>query len=94
MANTEVGADSKRGRGRPKGGEKRGGRQKGTPNKVTADLKAAIMGAFHAKGGQRYLERVAEDDPKTFCILLGKILPAEIKADVQSDGELRVRWMS
>lgn len=82
------------GPGRPKGGQKYGGRKKGTPNKVTASLKDAIMGAFDAKGGQQYLERVAEDDPKTFCTLLGKVLPAEVKADIQTDGEIRVRWMS
>jgi len=77
-----------------KGSPKTGGRAKGTPNKTTVELKTAIMGAFHAKGGQAYLERVAEEDPKTFCTLLGKVLPAEIKADVQTDGEIRVRWMS
>lgn len=79
---------------KPKGSPKTGGRAKGTPNKVTTELKTAIMAAFDAKGGQKYLERVAEEDPRTFCTLLGKVLPAEIKADVQSDGEIRVRWMS
>ena len=36
--------------GGSKPGERRGGRKAGTPNKVTADLKAAIMGAFEAEG--------------------------------------------
>ena len=36
---------------RPKGQPKLGGRKKGTPNKVTADLKAMILGALNNKGG-------------------------------------------
>ena len=64
-----------------KGSAKTGGRQKGVPNKVTADLKTAIMGAFEAKGGQAYLEEVAENDPRTFCALLGKVLPMQINGD-------------
>ena len=66
---------------KPKGSAKTGGRQKGVPNKVTADLKTAIMGAFEAKGGQAYLEEVAENDPRTFCALLGKVLPMQINGD-------------
>lgn len=58
------------------------GRPKGLPNRSTQILKAAIMGAFDASGGEAYLIDVAKNDPKTFCMLLAKILPAEIKADV------------
>lgn len=65
-----------------KGSKKTGGRKKGTTNKATTALKDAIMNAFEKVGGQAYLERVAEDDPKTFLALLAKVLPAEIKADV------------
>lgn len=67
-----------------KPGERRGGRQKGTPNKTTAILKDAVLGAFDAVGGQRYLETVARDDPKTFCTLLGKVLPTQITGDVNN----------
>lgn len=41
------------------------------------------MGAFEAAGGQEYLLRVAKEDAKTFCTLLAKVLPAEIKADIE-----------
>ena len=64
-----------------KGSPKTGGRQKGVPNKVTADLKTGIMIAFEAKGGQQYLEEVADNDPRTFCALLGKVLPMQINGD-------------
>ena len=64
-----------------KPGERRGGRQKGTPNRLTADLKSAVLGALAAKGGQKYLEKVAEQDPRTFCTLLGKVLPLQLQGD-------------
>lgn len=58
-----------------------GGRAKGTPNKVTADLKGAILGALHSAGGQAYLERVAQEQPQVFCALLGKVLPTTLATD-------------
>jgi hypothetical protein len=81
MPETKLAADSRK-------GIRYGGRAKGTPNKTTQALKDAIMGAFDASGGQAYLQRVADEDPRTFCTLLGKVLPSEIKADVT--GELGV----
>jgi hypothetical protein len=59
-------------------GKKTGGRAKGTPNKTSAKVKEAILKAFDKVGGERYLERVAQEDPKTFCSLLGRVLPTEI----------------
>ena len=59
-------------------GVKTGGRQKGTPNKTTAALKDAILIAFEQAGGEDYLLRVANTDPKTFCTLLGKVLPMQV----------------
>jgi hypothetical protein len=67
------------------------GRVKGVPNKSTQLLKAAILGAFEQAGGETYLLGVAKDDPKTFLMLLAKILPAEIKADVTHSGDLAER---
>jgi hypothetical protein len=61
------------------------GRPKGVPNKSTTALKDAILGAFDAVGGQTYLQGVADTDPKTFCTLLGKVLPTEVKADVNGN---------
>lgn len=65
-------------------GQRIGGRQKGTPNKTTRDLKEAILGAFHAAGGLKYLERVANDDPRTFCTLLGKVIPLTLAGDKEN----------
>lgn len=59
-------------------GRKTGGRTKGTPNKVNAAVKEAILGAFNKVGGQAYLERVAENDARVFCGLLGRVLPTQL----------------
>jgi len=61
--------------------KKRAGRPKGSRNKFTKSLKDMILGALRAKDGQKYLERVAEKDPRTFCALLGRVLPLTIAGD-------------
>lgn len=61
------------------GGKKSGaGRPKGSKNKITKELKAAIEGAFNEVGGQSYLVGIARDNPAVFCKLLGQVLPKEI----------------
>ena len=59
-------------------GRKTGGRSKGTPNKVNAAVKEAIVSAFNKVGGEDYLVKVAENDPRTFCALLGKVMPTQL----------------
>jgi hypothetical protein len=68
-----------------KGGRRPGaGRPRGKPNKTTADVKAAILSAFDKAGGVGYLVQVAENDPKTFCALLGKVLPMQVTGDPEN----------
>ncbi len=57
---------------------KTGGRVKGTPNKTTVQVREAILNAFELCGGEQYLVWVALTDPKTFCTLLGRVLPIEM----------------
>lgn len=66
------------------------GRPKGSINKINADLKAAILNAFTTVGGEGYLVKVARDDPKTFCALLGKVLPMQVNADVSGGFTINV----
>ena len=72
-------------------GERRGGRQKGTPNKSTTALKDAIIRAAELAGDElkteqaglvAYLKQQATDNPASFLPLLGKILPKEVGADM------------
>ncbi len=62
------------------GKRKTGGRQKGTPNKVTGDVKNMILTALTDAGGVSYLIERA-NDPKTasaFLTLVGKVLPLQV----------------
>lgn len=56
------------------------GRPKGTPNKVTGQVKEMILQALDGAGGVEYLIEKAHD-PKTasaFLTLVGKVLPLQI----------------
>ena len=70
------------------GAPKTGGREKGTPNKVTKQLKELILGALDGVGGQAYLERQAEENPTAFLTLIGKVLPMTVAGD--ADNPLKV----
>ena len=74
----------------------RGGSRKGRPNKRNATVKAAIEYAFNHVGGTVYLVQVAREDPKTFCALLGKLLPMQVSmTDAQGNGpsEITVKFI-
>lgn len=76
-----VGARSNRG---SKPGERRGGRVKGTPNKVTAALKDMILTALdeaHVDGAVEYLKQQASANPTAFLTLVGKVLPLQVSGD-------------
>ena len=62
-------------------GRKTGGRVAGTPNKLSADLRAMILGALSEVGGEQYLARQANENPGPFLTLLGKILPTQVTGD-------------
>jgi hypothetical protein len=74
---------------RLKGTPKTGGRRAGTPNKLTADIKAMILGALAAKGGQAYFEKQADENPAAFLTLVGKVLPLQVSGT--EDGPIHVR---
>lgn len=69
-------------KGRPPGGQKYGGRQKGSLNKDNAEIRDMIIGALHQAGGQDYLARQAIENPGPFMGLVGKVLPRDINANV------------
>jgi hypothetical protein len=70
---------------RPKGLPKTGGgSRKGRPNKISADIKAAILAAFDKVGGAAYLERQAEENPVAFMGLLAKVLPLQVAGTAEA----------
>ncbi|MBU2836868.1 hypothetical protein HF673_14120 [Acidithiobacillus thiooxidans] len=57
------------------------GRPKGSPNKITGNVKSMILGALDDLGGRIWLVEQAKADPRAFMSLLGRILPSEISVD-------------
>lgn len=63
---------------KPKKGERPGGRQKGTPNKITKSMREAFMNAFNNAGGEEALAAFARRDRKTFYQICSKLIPVEL----------------
>lgn len=64
---------------------KTGGRQKGTPNRITRTIREAIEQAFHEVGGPRFLTKLAQDDPRAFSSLLARLIPMQVQAEAKLD---------
>lgn len=69
-----------------KPGERRGGRQKGTPNSLTRTVKEQFEDTFRVlqehKGAK--LDDWAKDNPTEFYKLASKLIPAQINATVNT----------
>lgn len=68
------------------------GRKKGVPNKITADLRAMVLGALNDVGGQKYLAQQAADNPAPFLAMLGKCLPKDVNLSTDLDGDIVIRF--
>lgn len=62
------------------------GRRKGTPNKVTTDMREAMAEAFERKGGVEYLLTLEDD---LFVKMLTRTVPNAVEAKIES--EVRVK---
>ena len=68
------------------------GRPKGSPNKITARVREAIVQAAenHGRDGKGkdgltgYLTKLAAEEPRAFASLLGRIVPTQIEAEVDT----------
>jgi hypothetical protein len=69
---------------------RRSGRRKGTPNAVTRDLREMVRAALEGAGGQKYLERQADENPTAFLGLLAKCMPKDVS--VSSPEPITIRW--
>lgn len=76
-------------RGRKPGAQKTGGRQKGTPNKLSSDIREVIKAAFDEAGGKEYLVTLSKSDPRTFLTLVGKIVPTAITGGDEDDAPIK-----
>lgn len=73
----------------PKVGENKGnagkGRPKGSPNKATRAIREAVVEAFDKAGGVDYLVKLAKDDPRTFCGLIGRVIPLQVEGEMDQN---------
>jgi len=51
---------------------------------ITPEIQAGIIEAFESVGGVDYLTEIALRDPQTFCKLLAKLIPVEVKAEINT----------
>jgi hypothetical protein len=79
-----------------RGGRREGaGRKKGTPNRISGELREAVVKAFKKVGGVRYLEDLARTQPKSFCLLLHKLLPTELATSAGPlNHEIVLKWVT
>lgn len=74
-----------RGKPGPAPGHRVGGRQKGTPNKLSGDVRAMILTALNKAGGADYLLEQSRANPTAFLTLVGKVLPMQVNATLKRD---------
>ena len=75
-------------------GRKTGGRQKGSLNKDNADIRAMVVGALKAVGGQEYLAECAISHPVAFLGLVGKVMPLQLASNDAGALAFDFRWAS
>ena len=60
------------------------GRPPGARNKVTMELREMVRASLDKAGGLEYLVKQARMNPGAYLALLGKVLPKEIAATVET----------
>jgi len=68
-----------------KGNEKKGGRTKGTPNKLTKTVKETVLAVFNdlQQDPEANLLSWAKSEPTEFYKIASKLIPTEVNAQVE-----------
>ena len=75
-----------------KGTPKRGGRKKGTPNKINAQIRDAVFAALeHDEGATAFFIKQKEDNPVAYMGLVGKLLPKQVEGEISGDIEVTIK---
>ena len=61
------------------------GRPRGAKDKVNRTIKLALSESFHELGGKSWLVKLGKEDPKTYALLLARLIPAEVQAEITAD---------
>lgn len=62
------------------------GRPKGSVNKTGLHIREAVIEAFFAVGGAKWVTELAQKDPKTFAMLMSKCMP-QATQQIGDDGK-------
>lgn len=74
-----------------RGGRRPGsGRKKGSGNKTPSEVIEDIVLAYRKLGGIKYLVEIGEERPDLFIGLLGKVIPKNIKAEIDMKPQVKV----
>ena len=60
------------------GAPKTGGREAGTPNKITREVREMVIAALDRAGGEDYLLEQSKENPKAFLSLVGRLIPQQL----------------
>ncbi len=82
-----------------KGHKKSGGRQKGTPNRLTAQIKEMIIEAFSELGAdgcgkeglKGFIKRIGREDLKASAMLLRAVLPMQINTSISTSVNVKYK---
>lgn len=77
---------------RPKGSQKTpgSGRKKGTPNRISVQVKDMVIAALESVGGKRYLEGQAHKNPVAFMALVAKVIPLQVSGEMDNRITIKV----
>lgn len=73
--------------------EKTGGRQKGTPNKVTSTVKDNVLAVFNRLGGTSQMADWAQQNQTEFYRLYARLIPTEVNQKTEHSGEVQYKWL-
>ena len=60
------------------------GRPRGAKDKVNRAIKLALSDSFQELGGKDWLVDLGKGDPKTYALLLARLIPAEVNAELKA----------
>ena len=66
------------------------GKKKGTPNKVTKDLKKAFMQTFDALGGTEGLIQWASENRDVYYPMVSKMLPRDVQLKTEQETTINI----
>jgi hypothetical protein len=69
----------------------KGGRKKGVPNKITRDIKLALINALERLGGEDYFVKVGRKNQRVFGALLGRVIPHQIEQAAPEETADKIR---